>query len=401
MIEIEHPEDAPHIEKAFTDAKEHGKIYDIEHRIIRVDNKEIRYIKASGEVEYDQDTGSPVRMVGADQDITERKQAEIALKESEQFLKILLESMPLPVFYKDVEGRYKGFNKAFETFFDRPKSELIGCSVFDINPPELARIYHAKDSELFKKISTQIYESEVKNAYGELRDVVFHKATLTNTSGAITGLVGAIMDITESKQAEKALIESEAMFRGMFKDHSAVMLLIDPHTGQIVEVNQAAAQYYGYPMENMIQMKIQQLNLLSPAEIMEKIGGAFNKQVNIFEFRHLLADGLVRDVEVHSAPITIQHQTLLFSIIHDITERKRVEEERNQLVIDLQRALANVKQLTGLLPICSHCKKIRDDKGYWNQIESYIHEHSEVKFSHSICQDCAKKHYPDFDIYED
>ena len=68
---------------------------------------------------------------------------------------------------------------------------------------------------------------------------------------------------------------------------------------------------------------------------------------------------------------------------------------------DLKEALAEVKKLSGLLPICSHCKKIRDDKGYWNQIESYIGKHSDVEFSHSICQECAKKHYPDLDIYDD
>jgi transcriptional regulator with GAF, ATPase, and Fis domain len=75
--------------------------------------------------------------------------------------------------------------------------------------------------------------------------------------------------------------------------------------------------------------------------------------------------------------------------------RLRQEKEK------VEEALAKVKKLSGLLPICSHCKKIRDDKGYWNQIENYIHEHSEAEFSHSICRECAKKHYPDFDIYED
>ena len=65
----------------------------------------------------------------------------------------------------------------------------------------------------------------------------------------------------------------------------------------------------------------------------------------------------------------------------------------------MKQALDNVKQLTGLLPICSHCKKIRDDKGYWNQIEVYIDQHSEARFSHGICQECAKKYYPDFDLY--
>jgi hypothetical protein len=67
----------------------------------------------------------------------------------------------------------------------------------------------------------------------------------------------------------------------------------------------------------------------------------------------------------------------------------------------IEKALAEIRTLSGLLPICSHCKKIRDDKGYWNQLESYIQDHSDAKFSHSICQECAKKHYPDLDIYDD
>ena len=76
---------------------------------------------------------------------------------------------------------------------------------------------------------------------------------------------------------------------------------------------------------------------------------------------------------------------------------KKLREEKEKL----EEALLEVKRLSGLLPICSHCKKIRDDKGYWNQIESYIHEHSEAKFSHSICQECAEKYYPDMDLYGD
>lgn len=80
---------------------------------------------------------------------------------------------------------------------------------------------------------------------------------------------------------------------------------------------------------------------------------------------------------------------------------KIAEAEKEKLISELQKALKEVKTLSGLLPICSHCKKIRDDKGYWNTIESYIHEHSEAEFSHSICQECAKKYYPDIDIYSE
>ena len=72
------------------------------------------------------------------------------------------------------------------------------------------------------------------------------------------------------------------------------------------------------------------------------------------------------------------------------------EREKNRLIAELKEALSKIKKLSGLLPICSHCKKIRDDKGYWNKIESYIHKHSDAEFSHGICPDCVEKHFPDY-----
>ncbi len=80
----------------------------------------------------------------------------------------------------------------------------------------------------------------------------------------------------------------------------------------------------------------------------------------------------------------------------EINSREKVEKAKHELILDLEDALNNIKKLSGLLPICASCKKIRDDKGYWNQIEIYIKDHSDADFSHSICPDCAKKLYPDF-----
>jgi len=71
------------------------------------------------------------------------------------------------------------------------------------------------------------------------------------------------------------------------------------------------------------------------------------------------------------------------------------------MINELQKAMKKVKQLSRFLPICSHCKKVRDDKGYWNQIEAYIQDHSDAEFSHGICQECAKKYYPDMDLYSE
>jgi PleD family two-component response regulator len=85
---------------------------------------------------------------------------------------------------------------------------------------------------------------------------------------------------------------------------------------------------------------------------------------------------------------------VLIRAIRYAIERKKLEIEREKMIEKLQDALAKIKTLSGLLPICSFCKKIRDDKGYWNQIEVYVREHSDANFSHSICPECAKKHYP-------
>ncbi len=92
----------------------------------------------------------------------------------------------------------------------------------------------------------------------------------------------------------------------------------------------------------------------------------------------------------------------------DLTQQKAAEEALYQKTVELeeannklQEALDSIKTLTGLLPICAHCKNIRDDKGYWNKIEGYIEKHSEAEFSHSICKECAEKYYPGMDIYDD
>lgn len=88
--------------------------------------------------------------------------------------------------------------------------------------------------------------------------------------------------------------------------------------------------------------------------------------------------------------------SIVICISKEITERKHIEDERENLIKELQIALSEIKTLRGILPICSFCKKIRDDKGYWSQVEVYVKEHTEADFSHSYCPECAKTHYPDF-----
>jgi len=101
-------------------------------------------------------------------------------------------------------------------------------------------------------------------------------------------------------------------------------------------------------------------------------------------------DGSQLSVDIKLAPYETQDGQFVISMIRDITERRRIEEERGKLVSELQNALERVKTLSGMLPICASCKKIRDHEGYWKQIESYITEHSEAVFTHGICSECEE-----------
>jgi PAS domain S-box-containing protein len=133
-------------------------------------------------------------------------------------------------------------------------------------------------------------------------------------------------DITERKKAEYMLRESEERFRNIFELPKAVMLLIDPGSGEIVDANEAAANFYGWSRNQLQKMKIQDINILPSDEVERKREEAVGAKSNYFVFRHRLADGEIRWVEVYSSQIQIKEKPLLFSIIHDITERKKIED---------------------------------------------------------------------------
>ena len=99
-------------------------------------------------------------------------------------------------------------------------------------------------------------------------------------------------------------------------------------------------------------------------------------------------------VHVHSRAEYDPRTNTVFGVVQDITDRKRIEEERERLIVELRQALEQVRTLRGIVPICSSCKKIRDDRGYWEQVEAYVAKHTDAKFSHGICPDCEGRLYP-------
>ena len=132
-------------------------------------------------------------------------------------------------------------------------------------------------------------------------------------------------DISEHRKTVKTLQESEDRFSKLFKQHSAVMLLLDPKTGRIVDANDAAARFYGWSLAELTQMCIQEINTLPPEEVQAEMQKAALSDNASFEFCHRRADGSIRDVEVFSNRIVTAETIFLFSIIHDITRRKLAE----------------------------------------------------------------------------
>jgi diguanylate cyclase (GGDEF)-like protein/PAS domain S-box-containing protein len=139
-------------------------------------------------------------------------------------------------------------------------------------------------------------------------------------------MVGTDTNITERKRIEEALCESEARYRAMFERNRAVKLLIDSITGAIVNANPAASDFYGYDLETLRAMKITDINQLPPEQVQAEMQRASQEQRAYFVFQHRLASGEIRDVEVHSSPLEMGGRQLLYSIIHDITDRKQAEE---------------------------------------------------------------------------
>ncbi|MFO7886119.1 MAG: MASE3 domain-containing protein [Desulfobacteraceae bacterium] len=220
--------------------------------------------------------------------------------------------------------------------------------------------------------------------------------------GKVIKLKGTFQDITARKRIEDALRESEARYRTLFETISDAVYVHDVY-GKLIDVNTEAYQRLGYTRDEMLKLYVSDLdaNYTSIDDVKTKIEPAIKSGPLTILSRHRGKNGLVLDVELIMNVFHRKGKDVFVTVARDITDRLTAEKENEKLIASLNQALAEVKKLSGLLPICSHCKKIRDDKGYWSSIESYISQHSEAEFSHSICQECAKKYYPDIDIYDE
>jgi PAS domain S-box-containing protein len=304
-------------------------------------------------------------LMGIDRDVTARKQAEVALKESRAFLDTLLNAMPVPIFYKDAQGNYLGFNKSFEQYFGKTLSELVGKSVFAIAPRELAEIYHTKDLELLQHPGKQVYETQMQDARGEAHTVVYHKATFTDSAGQVRGLIGVILDITERKRMEQALHDSEERFRTLYNNMAIGIYRTTPG-GQVLLANPAMVSLLGYASFDELAARDLNEEGFNPSyprarflELIEKHG-----EVKDLESSWTRRDGSVVFVKENARAIRGPQGTTLYfdGAIEDITERKRAEEALRRLNAELeQRVEARTAELHQANEALRRALRVKDE----------------------------------------
>lgn len=258
-------------------------------------------------------------------DITEQARNTASLRTVSEHLMAVFDGSPLGIFTIDKHKIITSWNPAAEHILGWPAQEILQKPV-KLSTPEL----QAEFEQLFEKTlhGIVLHEQQVLHLHKNHHEVLvdYSTAPLRNNRGEVESVLVVFSDITRRKQAEDKIRENEERFRAMFDKHDATMLLINPVNGQIVDANLAAEAFYGYPLEKLRQMKITDINKLPPPKVTNLMSQAVNSEANTFVFPHQLASGEIRIVEIHSSPIKMQDQTILFSIIHDITERRKSEE---------------------------------------------------------------------------
>ncbi len=269
------------------------------------------------------------------QDVTESRRAEETIEQQLAFLQKLIDTIPSPIFYKDSAGRYLGCNIAFEAFLGKSREGIVGKTVYDIAPKDLADVYYEADLSLFRKQGVQQYESPVQYADGSRREVLFTKATFSDLHGKVAGLVGVMVDITESKRAEESLRQNENTLRAITGTATDAIIMIDDK-GAIVYWNPAAKRILGFSADEAMGKDI---TLIIPYRYREAHKKAFNRFIETgrvarirrtYEIAALKKDGAEVPVELSISGLRLKGRCYSVGIVRDISERTKLEDQLRQ-----------------------------------------------------------------------
>jgi PAS domain S-box-containing protein len=336
-------------------------------------------------------------------DLAAKRRMEAAVTKERNLLRTLIDNLPDAVYVEDLDCKKIIVNPVELRYLGaQSEAEVIGKTDYDFYPADTASVYITAATAIMKSGVPHIDpEGFFIDKQGNKLNVVHYSIPLHDEHGTVSGLVGVTHDITALKRVQEALQNERKILRTLIDNIPDAIYIKDDKCRKII-ANLADVHNMGLQSEAEVLGKDD--FELFPKEIADKFIADDQSVIQtgkpVIEREEYVIDGEGQKHFLLTTKLPFrdeQNQIIgLIGIGRDITKRKIVEEERERLIKELQNAVADIKVLSGLVPICSSCKKIRDDKGYWNQLEGYIQAHSQAKFSHGVCPDCMKKLYPNF-----
>lgn len=255
---------------------------------------------------------------------------ELAFNKTQLKINNILNSIDDLIFYKNLNFEYIECNDAFCKFVNLEKKELLGKKDKDFINKELAHFINSFDKELLKTGKTQCYEFWIKNHKNQKRYIQTKKILLLNENNKPFAIFAIARDLTDKIKNQKLLEDSKKSYIQLFEANKVPVLFIDPKDGKILDANKAALNFYGYSLEEIKKIFISNINTLSKEEIQYEMKLAKEEKRDSFLFRHKLKSNEIKDVEVFSGPLEYENKKILYSIIHDVTNKVKVQKALRQ-----------------------------------------------------------------------
>ncbi len=347
--------------------------------------------------------GNPIGWRGTGRDITARKKAQAELERYRDFMENIYDGC----FETDLKGTITYTNEIGARRLGLTKEEFTGMTNRQYAKPEEVERINSIFQDIYRTGKPAfIEEYELIRKDGTTFFIETTAALIRNKDGKPIGFRGTTRDITEKKQNQDKLRQSESKYRALAENMNDVVWTTDMNL-MITYISPSVKKALDYAPEELLgrtpgdvmtplsfagtmsvledALKREQQEIADPGRSVSFETAYYHRNGSTIWFDNVAS--FIRDQE---GKITGIH-----GVSRNITDWKHAAEERERLIADLQQALSQVKTLSGLLPVCSHCKKVRDDKGYWNQLDKYLLEHTGTFVSHGICPECAAKYYPD------
>ena len=322
------------------------------------------------------------------------------LQNTTEHYQSLIDDSPDGFFIADLSGNLLSVNNTICKRLDYSEKTLLQMNLQQIIDTEyhdqlqlrLARVQ--KGDSLLEPIEYILLTRDKKRLNVEI------SSTPLVLRNELIGFQSIIRDISSRREAEEAFRESETAYQHVFNSMLDALVILD-NEGTIIESNPSASAMYGYSSDELKGKHATDLihqdywHVFSDFKKSARQDGYFKG-----ETIDLKKDGSKINVEVRGSIIIRRKKKYFLILLRDITDRKTNELEKERLISELENKVSQIKTLSGLLPICSSCKNIRDDYGYWNKIENYIQDHSQAEFSHSLCPTCSEKLYGEESWYK-